>query len=96
MARISPVSAAPPSNTQTTARKLRREQYFPAWKLPALFQPLTSAQVQNRHGKEEHRHKNKDHIQHAALQQSAKPDSSTTHSVEEFALGKGDGYLRIL
>jgi len=61
-----------------------------------LFQPFTPAQVQNRYGKEEHRHKNKDHISHAALHQSAKPDSSTTHSVEEVALGKGDGYLRIL
>jgi hypothetical protein len=60
-----------------------------------LFQPFAAAQVQNRSGEEDQRHKNKDHVSHAASP-ICETDYPTKCSVEEVVLGKGDGYLRIL
>jgi hypothetical protein len=69
---------------------------FSSMEILRLSQPFAAAQVQNRSGEEDQRHKNKDHVSHAALPQSAKPEDPTNWSVEEAVLGKGDGYLRIL
>jgi hypothetical protein len=69
---------------------------FSSMEILRLFQPFAAAQVQNRSGEEDQRHKNEDHVSHAALPQSVKPDYPTKWSVEEPVLGKGHGYLRIL